>query len=210
MDRELSNSSLKFADFFLLSGYISRKAFIYVLKLWIGTQQNCGIFSQLDYFASPPGKIQIHSSVLFKVFQIQYICYRPQRSCEGYVFTGVCLSTGGWYPSMPCRWYPSMPCSRSLGEGGRGGGVGGVGAIPACIAGGIPACLATGLQGVCLVLGGVSTLGEGGLLQGVVCSRGLVSQHELRQTSQEETATAVDGTHPTGMHSCFNFVFNGL
>ena len=22
-------------------------------------------------------------------------CYRPQRSCEGYVFTGVCLSTGG-------------------------------------------------------------------------------------------------------------------
>ena len=26
-----------------------------------------------------------------------------------------CLSTGGGYPSMPCRWYPSMPCSRSLG-----------------------------------------------------------------------------------------------
>ena len=23
--------------------------------------------------------------------------YRPQRSCEGYVFTGVCLSTGGEY-----------------------------------------------------------------------------------------------------------------
>ena len=22
--------------------------------------------------------------------------YRPQRKCEGYVFTGVCLSTGGW------------------------------------------------------------------------------------------------------------------
>ena len=49
--------------------------------------------------------------------------YRSQRSCESYVFTGVCLSTGGvvsqhalqvvsqhalqvsvgWYPSMPCR-----------------------------------------------------------------------------------------------------------
>ena len=41
--------------------------------------------------------------------------YHPQRSCEGYVFTGVCLSTGGLYPSMPCKWYPSMPCSRSLG-----------------------------------------------------------------------------------------------
>ena len=24
--------------------------------------------------------------------------------CEGYVFTRVCLSTGGWYPSMPCRF----------------------------------------------------------------------------------------------------------
>ena len=95
------------------------------------------------------------------------------------------------------------------------GGMGGVGAIPACIAGGIPACLATGLQGVYLVLGGCPLWGRGVcsrgcLVQGVVCSRGLVSQHELRQTSQEETATAVDGTHPTGMHSCFNFVFNGL
>ena len=57
--------------------------------------------------------------------------YRPQRSSEGYVFTGVCLSRGGipacltagffwgggWYPSMPCRWYPSMTSSRSW-EGG--------------------------------------------------------------------------------------------
>ena len=39
--------------------------------------------------------------------------------CEGYVFTGVCLSTGGgWYLSMYCMWYPSMPCSGSLGVGG--------------------------------------------------------------------------------------------
>ena len=40
---------------------------------------------------------------------------RPQRSCEGYVFTRVCHSVvteGGCYPSMHCRWYPSMPCSR--------------------------------------------------------------------------------------------------
>ena len=40
------------------------------------------------------------------------------KDCEGYVFTHVCLSTGGCYPSMHCRWHPSMPCSRS-----RGGGV---------------------------------------------------------------------------------------
>ena len=26
--------------------------------------------------------------------------YRPQRSCEGYVFTGVCLSTGGGVPDQ--------------------------------------------------------------------------------------------------------------
>ena len=51
------------------------------------------------------------------------------------MFTGVCLSTGGCYPSMHCRWYPSMPCSRSPGGG-----------IPACSAGGIPACLAAGVQ----------------------------------------------------------------
>ena len=44
---------------------------------------------------------------------MHYYCL--QRSCEGYVFTGVSLFTGGWYPSMPCRWYPSMPCSRSRG-----------------------------------------------------------------------------------------------
>ena len=87
--------------------------------------------------------------------------YRPQWSCEGYDFTGVCLSTvgGDCFPSMPCRWYPSMPCSRS--PGGCD--------IPACIAGGIPACLATGLQGGawsggCLVLGG--GLLRGGLVWG--------------------------------------------
>ena len=35
--------------------------------------------------------------------------------CEGYVFTGVCLSTRGVgrYPSMHCRLYANMPCSRS-------------------------------------------------------------------------------------------------
>ena len=46
----------------------------------------------------------------------------------------------------------------------------------------------------------------GGLLPGGAWSRGvLVSQHALRQTPHPppgETATAADGTHPTGMHSC--------
>ena len=67
---------------------------------------------------------------------IKTMCYRSTAQCwKAFIVTDVCLSTGGWYPSMPCRWYPSMPCSRSP----KGG------AIPACIAGGIPACLATGL-----------------------------------------------------------------
>ena len=32
-----------------------------------------------------------------------YIFTTRNEVCEGYVFTCVCLSTGGWYPSMPCR-----------------------------------------------------------------------------------------------------------
>ena len=36
---------------------------------------------------------------------------------------------------------------------------------------------------------------------------GCVSQHALRQTPHL-TTTAVGGTHPTGMHSCFSHVFN--
>ena len=31
----------------------------------------------------------------FKLYYLCVACYRPQRSCEGYVFTPVCLSTGG-------------------------------------------------------------------------------------------------------------------
>ena len=34
-------------------------------------------------------------------------CYRPQRSCEGYVFTGVCLSTrGGCLPQCMLGYHP--------------------------------------------------------------------------------------------------------
>ena len=62
-------------------------------------------------------------------------------------------------------------------------------------------CLLPGgclLQGRCLLRGlsalrGVSS--GGCLLRGGVCSA-------LRQPPPGEMATAVDGTHPTGMHSC--------
>ena len=57
-------------------------------------------------------------------------------------------------------------------------------------------CLVWGglLPGRCLVLGGAWSRG--------FCSRGVVSQHALRQTPLGEMATAADGMYPTGMHSC--------
>ena len=45
--------------------------------------------------------------------------------------------------------------------------------------------------------------------EGGVYSPGGVSQHALRQTPQQ-TATAAGGTHPTGMHPCFNLIYNYL
>ena len=58
--------------------------------------------------------------------------------------------------------------------------------------------------GGCLIRGAV----PGGVCSwGSVCSGGggLVSQHALRQNPPPgEMATVADGTHPTGMHSCFS------
>ena len=119
----------------------------------------------------------------------------------------VCPQVGGGIPACLAGGIPAC-----LSTGLRGGG----GAIPACIEGGIPACLATGLRGmpglgVCSQL--VPSLGgcllPGGLLLGGVPGLrgsawgGLVSQHALRQTPPGETTAGADGTHPTGMHSCF-------
>ena len=55
----------------------------------------------------------------------QPVCYRPQQRCEGYVFTGMCVSAGGgaWFRGglvlgggllrgggclVPGGWYPNM------------------------------------------------------------------------------------------------------
>ena len=57
--------------------------------------------------------------------------YRPQRSCEGYDFTGVCHSVhGGDIPACIAGGIPAYLAAGLLGG------------IPACLAGGIPACLA--------------------------------------------------------------------
>ena len=49
--------------------------------------------------------------------------YRPQRSCEGHVFTGVCLSTGGCLPQCMLRYTPPQsrhpPEQTPLPPGGR-------------------------------------------------------------------------------------------
>ena len=80
--------------------------------------------------------------------------------CEGYVFTSVCLSTGGG--AIPAFIAGGIPACLAVG-----------GAIPAFIASGIPACLAVGgcaipafiASGIpaCLAAGGSP---PGGLLLG--------------------------------------------
>ena len=81
--------------------------------------------------------------VLFSSITLYF--YRPQRSCEGYVFTGVCLSTvggaipacmaggipaclaaglkggGGGYHSMPCRFPGPQPRGKLRGSVQVGG-----------------------------------------------------------------------------------------
>ena len=37
----------------------------------------------------------VKSVTMVSMVYCRIVYYRPQRSCEGYVFTGVCLSTGG-------------------------------------------------------------------------------------------------------------------
>ena len=102
------------------------------------------------------------------------------------------------------------------------------GAIPACIAGGIPACLAVFLQGPASDLGDVCFWGGSpgpqprGQLRGIwsrptaegEIEGDLVQAHSQggssgnqKQTPPRQTATAADGTHPTGIHSCFVNMF---
>ena len=86
-----------------------------------------------------------------------YNYYRPQRSCEGYVFTPVCLSMGG---------------------------------------GGVP--------------------GQVPLQAGTPPTPGQVHPPPpgryppVRYTPTQQMVTAVDGTHPTGMHSCYLSVYTAV
>ena len=127
----------------------------------------------------PPPRLQRHLRVVTELHTVckrVVRCFLPQRSCKGYVFTGV-------YDSVN-RGGEGVPGPR---RGVHGPGVG------------------------CLVLGGVWLWGGAwsrgrvpGPRGGVPGPGGLVFQHALRQTPLRETATAADGTHPTGMHSYSN------
>ena len=90
--------------------------------------------------------------------------YRPQRSCEGYVFTGVCHSVHRG--DIPACIAGGIPAYLAVGDG-----------ILACIAGGIPACLVAGgvLSQHALQQGGACSWG-GCLLPGGACSGGVCSQ----------------------------------
>ena len=111
--------------------------------------------------------------------------------CEGYVFTRVCLSTGGWVVSQHALQVVSQHALQQV----SGGGSWGVwpGGSPGPHSRGKLRGLAWGVcshGGVVPAPGGcLSQEGEG------VCSRGV-------ETPLPPTANAEVGTHPTGMHSC--------
>ena len=131
--------------------------------------------------------ITVRNKVAKVIFSQACVCPRWGGACSG----GGVPGPGG------CAW------SRGSAPGG-GAGPRGVlgpgGSTPGgCLVLGVPA-----LGGVCLVLGGVCSRGGAWSWEGVPGPGGLVSQHALRQTPLPpgETATAADGTHPTGIHSC--------
>ena len=90
--------------------------------------------------------LQKYIIVAFKI-NTHFDCYRPKRSCEGYIFTGVCLLPGGGGYLLPGESAP---------------GVGGWGNLVSAPRG-------------YLLLEGVSALGGGASSWGGVCSGGVCS-----------------------------------
>ena len=115
----------------------------------------------------------------------------PTKLGQGYMFTGICHSVNG-------GCYPSMPCSRSPGGYLVPGG---------CL---VPRRSAPGVWPSVMPFWYGGLLIEGGLL---VWSSGEGPEGDNRRPPHQKaitvawwrpsrTATAVGGTHPTGMHSC--------
>ena len=130
------------------------------------------------------GKSQAYFSILARALKIcnaklySYYIYRPQRSCEGYVFTRICDSVhrGGGVLSQHALQVVSQ---HALQQG------------DACSRGGLP--LGGACSGGCL-LGEVPALGG-------ACSGG--PARGGCGDPRKQMATVADGRHPTGMHSCY-------
>ena len=113
---------------------------------------------------------------------LQQTYYRPQRSCEGYVFTGVCLSTGGWGCLPQCMLGYHTPRSRHPPRSRP----------PRADT--HPPVADTPLGADILL--GADTPREQKPPPGA-------DTPPEADPPPRDTVTASDGTHPTGMHSCF-------
>ena len=151
--------------------------------------------------------------------------------CEGYVFTGVCLSTGGGVNAGGHVWQGACVVGVCVAGGHAWQGVcmagrhvwqEGMCGRGACMAG---ACMAGGhaWQGGVLCRGGMHGRGhawQGGMCGGVVCGRGMCGRgacmagghawgvHGGGSCVADTTRYSqwASGTHPTGMHSCWTCI----
>ena len=125
-----------------------------------------------------------HKSKQFSVNNTDIFLPSANEVCEGYVFTRVCHSVhgGGCLGPDP---------------GGRLGGLAGC-VCPGPYPGGRLGGLASGDPGPCLG-GGVQAQAWG--------SWGCIPACIEADTPPPQMATAADGTHPTGMHSCLKQKF---
>ena len=135
---------------------------------------------------------KIPFSITTSILYINDNYYRLQRSCEGYFFTPVCLSTGGsasvhdGIPPPPSQSrQPPPPWSRHTTSGVD---------TPSP---GADTPLGTDLPGAVL-LGADTPLGADTLQEQTPPG----ADNSLRIPPQQ-TPTAADGMHPIGMHSCF-------
>ena len=155
-------------------------------------------------------KPRSRSSHLMKLLLSNF--YRPQRSWEGYVLTGVCLSTGEGYLTRYTPQGAATPRSRhppGLGTPPRPGTaprtrytpwdqvpLPGTRYTPQTRCTPLPGTRCTPVQDQ------VHPPGPGTPPPDQVCPQTRYTPPGPA-TPPRDTATAADGTHPTGMHSCF-------
>ena len=157
----------------LLGGHLlfMAKQFVYITLAIGHNERGFKVYSHVKAH-SHRVKAEANTQTFFDVCHLFfYHFYHPQRSCEGYVFTGVCLSKGG------------VVSQHALQQVSRG------------------VCLVWGMPGLGVCSGGCLVWGRGAWPRGT----GIPACTEADPPG--EMATAADGMHPTGMHSCCLFFF---